>query len=114
MSATLRASNSVILPAVSYNEAVLSVIVQLNYDKTRPFEELKNALWKELPSLTGISDTRGVKTEENIFSYEIGLALSNTYGIWMYVTDKANGTSRLEIEHVDLTNLSHYWMAGSK
>jgi tetratricopeptide (TPR) repeat protein len=97
-----------------YNEAVLSVIVQLNYDKTRPFEKLKNTLREELPSLTGISDTRGAKAKDNIFSYEIGLALSNTYGIWMYVTDKANGTSSLEIEHVNLTNLSHYWMAGKK
>jgi tetratricopeptide (TPR) repeat protein len=98
----------------AYNEAVLSVIVQLDYDKTRFFEELKAALWQELPALTGIRDTRGLKTADNIFSYEIGAALSNTYGIWMYVTDKANGTSRLEIEHVDLVNFSHYWMAGSK
>jgi tetratricopeptide (TPR) repeat protein len=98
----------------AYNEAVLSVIAQLDYDETRSFEELKNTLWQELPSLTGIQDARGVKTADNIFSYEIGAALSNTYGIWMYVTDKANGTCRLEIEHVDLVNFSHYWMAGSK
>jgi hypothetical protein len=75
---------------------------------------LKNTLRQELPSLTGISDTRGVKIADSIFSYEIGMALSNTYGIWMYVTDKANGTCRLEIEHIDLINLSHYWMAGRK
>jgi tetratricopeptide (TPR) repeat protein len=98
----------------AYNEAVLSVIIQLDYDATRSFEELKNTLWQELSSLTGIQDARGVKTTDNIFSYEIGAALSNTYGIWMYVTDKANGTCRLEIEHVDLVNFSHYWMAGSK
>jgi hypothetical protein len=98
----------------AYNEAVLSVIIQLDYDETRSFEELKNTLRQELPSLTGMSDTRGAKTADGLFSYEIGLALSRTYGIWMYVTDKANGTCGLEIEHIDLTNLSHYWMGGRK
>ncbi|MDR1978899.1 MAG: tetratricopeptide repeat protein [Synergistaceae bacterium] len=98
----------------AYNEGVLSIVVQLNYDNNRSFEDLKNTLERELPELTGKSDTRGIRATESIFSYEVGLALSNTYGIWMYVTDKANGTFRVEIEHVDLTNLSHYWMAGGK
>jgi hypothetical protein len=98
----------------AYNDAVLSVIVQLDYNRSRSFDDLKNALWQAFPELTGSHDSRGVKISDNIFSYELGVSLPNHHGTWMYATDKANGTCRLEIEHVDLVNLSYYWSAGGK
>ncbi|GHV40330.1 hypothetical protein FACS1894187_21200 [Synergistales bacterium] len=98
----------------AYNDAVLSLIIQLDYNSARSFDELKDTLQKEVPAVTGQSDSRGMKVTDNIFSRELGLTISHSYGIWMYVTDKGNGTCRLEIEHIDLANLSHYWMAGGK
>ncbi|MDR3231308.1 MAG: hypothetical protein LBT65_07700 [Synergistaceae bacterium] len=98
----------------AYNEAVLSVIVQLDYDRGHSFDDVKSTLWKAFYEITGKNDTRGVRTSDNMFSYEAGVSLSNSCGVWMYATDKLDGTYSLEIEHVDLTNLSYYWMAGGK
>ncbi|GHS93118.1 hypothetical protein AGMMS50276_02670 [Synergistales bacterium] len=93
---------------VGYNDAVLSVIVQLNYDDTRGFEELKATMTDNFAKLTGVEGTRGVTATENIFSYEIGRALPNSYGIWSVVTDKGHGICSVEVQHIDLTNMSYY------
>lgn len=98
----------------AYNGAVLSVVIRLDYDRSRSFEDLKSAVWNAFPYLTGQGDLRGVHVADGIFRYEIGTALTNTYGIWMHVTDKTHGTCRLELEHVDLTHFSYYWMAGGQ
>jgi hypothetical protein len=98
----------------AYHGSVSSVVIQLDYDGSRSFEDLKNAVWNEFSYMAGVNGVRGVRAVDRVFGYEVGAALSNAYGIWMYVTDNANRTCRLEIEHVDLTNLSYYWMAGGQ
>jgi hypothetical protein len=99
---------------VAYKSAVLSVIMERDYDSSRSFEELKAAVSEALPALAGRDDTKGLKAMNSVFSYELRLALSRFYGLWSSVTDKVNGTFRLEVEHIDLTNLSYYWMAGGQ
>jgi tetratricopeptide (TPR) repeat protein len=98
----------------AYNGAVLSVIVQLDYGRDYSFDEVKDLLRRGMEEITGTSEPRGLKTAENIFSYEMSLALSRTHGLWLSAVDKANGTSAAEIEHIDLANVSHYWMAGGR
>ncbi|MDR2176343.1 MAG: hypothetical protein LBO82_10475 [Synergistaceae bacterium] len=96
----------------AYRDAVLSVIVERDYD--RPFEDLKETIFKELPVLAGQDDTKGVKSSSSVFGCELRLAVSRAHGLWSSVTDKLNGTCRLEIEHIDLVTLSYYWMAGGQ
>ncbi|MDR2527954.1 MAG: hypothetical protein LBD04_02905 [Synergistaceae bacterium] len=97
----------------AYNGAVLSVIIQTSYGKERSFDEVKELLRETLAEI-GERDARGLKITENIFSYEMSLALSNSHGLWLSAVDKANGSSLVEIEHIDLVNVSHYWMAGGR
>jgi hypothetical protein len=99
---------------VAYNDAVLSVLVERDYGARRSFDDLKAAALEALPALGGRDNVRGVNVSSSIFSYELRVALSRSYGLWSSVTDKANGTFRLEVEHIDLTNLSYYWMAGGQ
>ena len=109
-----RGSSSGRFYVTAYNGAVLSVIVQLDYGRDYLFDEVKDLLRRGMEEITGTSEPRGLKTAENIFSYEMSLALSNTHGLWLSAVDKVNGTSVAEIEHIDLVNVSHYWMAGGR
>ncbi|MDR1482386.1 MAG: hypothetical protein LBI74_07160 [Synergistaceae bacterium] len=99
--------------AVSYAERVLSVNVELNYDKSRSYAQLKESAKAEISALVGGREVIGVWATDHIFSHEINIALSNTYAIWIIVTDKGNGTCRMEIQHIDLFGLSNYWSSNS-
>jgi hypothetical protein len=93
---------------VASGGAVLSVNVELDYGNEVKFSSLKAAARGEIGNISGLGDTRGLVQVSNIFSYELNLAVSNTYGVSMLVVDKGNGTSRVEIQHIDLYGLSDY------
>ncbi|MDR1508926.1 MAG: hypothetical protein LBS53_04750 [Synergistaceae bacterium] len=94
---------------VSSGGAVLSVNVELDYDVRTNFDAIKDAARGEIGNISGLGGTRGLVQVSNIFSFEMNLAVSNTYGVSMLVVDRGNGTSRLEIQHIDLYGLSNYW-----
>jgi hypothetical protein len=99
---------------VFHNGGVLSVNVELEYDKSRSFDDLKAASQQGIPSIAGTRKVVGMRTVDNVFSHEINFAISNTYGIWVVVTDKGNGACRLEIQHISLYGLSDYWSGKKK
>jgi tetratricopeptide (TPR) repeat protein len=88
---------------------VLSLNVEIDYGKNRAFDDLKNTAQRDAALLIGRGEIGVLKTVSNIFSYEINSALTNTYGVWIIVSDKGNQSCRLEIDHIDLYGLSKYW-----
>jgi hypothetical protein len=93
---------------VSFGGTVFSVNVELDYDVRTKFDRLKDAARGEIGKISGLDDTRGLRQVSNIFSFEMNLAVSNTYGVSMLVIDRGNRTSRVEVQHIDLYGLSDY------
>jgi tetratricopeptide (TPR) repeat protein len=100
--------------AVEHEGLLLSFNIELDYDRSVSYDELKNASRASLPALARDYAVRGVRSADNIFTQEINVALSNTYGMWIIASDKGNGTCRLEINHIDLYGLSGYWSSREK
>ena len=93
---------------VSHDGLVMSVNVEMDYDSSRALDELTASVRDEIPALIGGRTARGLRVAENIFTNEINFAVTGTYGLWIVVTDKGNGTCRVEIQHIDLHGLSKY------
>ena len=93
---------------VSFGGTVFSVNVELDYDVRTKFDRLKDAARGEIGKISGLDDTRGLRQVSNIFSFEMNIAVSNTYGVSILVVDRGSGTSRVEVQHIDLYGLSDY------
>jgi tetratricopeptide (TPR) repeat protein len=93
---------------VSFGGSVFSVNVELDYGREPTFDRLKDAARGEIGKISGLDDSRGLIQVSNIFSYEMNQAVSGTYGVSMFVIARGNGTSRVEIQHIDLYGLSDY------
>jgi tetratricopeptide (TPR) repeat protein len=93
---------------VSYGGAVFSVNAEFDYGRDATFAALIDTARGAIGEISGLGGTRGLSQISNIFSFEMHLAVSNTYGVSMMVVDKGDGTSRMEIRHIDLYGLSDY------